>query len=342
MLTVSPALMQRYLSAAEKIAARAVGGGPLPSPGVFTRRSQVRKIADGTLELDDVLEYDAEYAIRVGVAGHRGPDDPPVTMTIAVDGAPVKTLTVPVQLNAVNKQGGATQRAVYEARVFLPGNEHTFRAAFVNDQALTSIPPKSRGDVNQNIFPEFIEVAGPFAPAGRHVVPKKALVCDPATGAACAHRILSTLARRAYRRPVTAADLAPLNRVYATALAHGYKAGESLQFAIAAMLVSPSFLFRVEQNPRPAPCARQRRRARIASELFLWSSMPDEGRCASRKQTGCTSLPCFAQKPACSRTRRRPLSPRISADSGSGRGRSTASRAIRRSFPNGTPSCATP
>ncbi len=276
-LTVSPALMQRYLAAAEKIAARAVGGGPLPSPGVFTRRSRVRKIADGTLELNDVLEYDAEYAIRVGVAGHRGPDDPPVTMTIAVDGAPVKTVTVPVQLNAVNKQGGATQRAVYEARVFLPGNEHTFRAAFVRDETLASIPPKSRGDVNQNIFPEFIEVAGPFAAAGRHVVPKKALVCDPATGAACAHRILSMLARRAYRRPVTAADLAPLNRVYAAAAAHGYKPGESLQFAIAAMLVSPSFLFRVERDPPSGAIARVSD-VELASRLsyFLWSSMPDE------------------------------------------------------------------
>ena len=70
-LTVSPALMQRYLSAAERIAARAIGGGPLPSPGVFTRRSRVRKIADGAIELKDVLEYDADYTVRVGVTGAR-------------------------------------------------------------------------------------------------------------------------------------------------------------------------------------------------------------------------------------------------------------------------------
>ena len=70
-LTVSPALMQRYLAAAEKISARAVGGGPLPSPGVFTRRNRVRKVGDGVLELQDVVEYDADYAIRVGVAASR-------------------------------------------------------------------------------------------------------------------------------------------------------------------------------------------------------------------------------------------------------------------------------
>jgi Protein of unknown function (DUF1592)/Protein of unknown function (DUF1588)/Protein of unknown function (DUF1587)/Protein of unknown function (DUF1585)/Protein of unknown function (DUF1595) len=276
-LTVSPALMQQYLSAAEKIAARAVGGGSLPSPGVFTRRSRVRKIADGMLELKDTLEYDADYVIRVGVAGHRGPDDPPLTMAISVDGVVVKTVSVPVQLSAVNKQAGATQRALYEARVFLPQNEHAFRAAFVDDEALRSIPPQSRGDVNQNIFPEFIEVAGPFKPAERHIVKRKALVCDPASGPACAHRIIAALAHRAYRRPVTALDLAPLNRVYAKAAASGYKPAERLQFAIAAMLVSPNFLFRVEKDPPRGTIARVSD-VELASRLsyFLWSSMPDD------------------------------------------------------------------
>ena len=275
-LTVSPALMQRYLSAAERIAARAVGGGSLPSPGVFTRRSRTRRIADGVVELKEIVEYDADYTIRVGVAGHREDTDPPVTMTITVDGAPVKTLSVPVQLNAVNKQGGATQRAVYETRVFLPSNEHTFRAAFLDDATLASIPVKSRGDASKNIFPEFIEVAGPFKPAEHHVVKKKALVCEPDTGVVCAHRILTALAHRAYRRPVTAADLSPLNRVYAKAAANGYSRTESLQFAIAAMLVSPNFLFRVEHDP-PAGAIARVSDVELASRLsyFLWSSMPD-------------------------------------------------------------------
>jgi hypothetical protein len=276
-LTVSPALMQRYLAVAEKIAARAVGGGPLPSPGVFTRRSRVRKVADGTIELRDVLEYDAEYAIRVGVTGHRGDDDPPVTLAISVDGTPVKTVSVPVRLNAVNKQGGATQRALYEARVFLPGNEHIFRAAFVDDEALASIPAKSRGDAAQNIFPEFIDVAGPFAPSAPHAVAKKALVCNPASGTACVQRIINVLARRAFRRPVFPADVAPLERIYTKARARGYTPAEGLQFAIAAVLVSPNFLFRVEKNPAAGTIARVSD-VELASRLsyFLWSSMPDD------------------------------------------------------------------
>jgi Protein of unknown function (DUF1592)/Protein of unknown function (DUF1588)/Protein of unknown function (DUF1587)/Protein of unknown function (DUF1585)/Protein of unknown function (DUF1595)/Cytochrome C oxidase, cbb3-type, subunit III len=276
-LTVSPALMQRYLAAAEKIAARAVGGGPLPAPGVFTRRSRARKTADGTIELKEILEYDADYAIRVGLQGHRGADDPPVTMVISVDGNSVKTVMVPVQLNAVNKQGGATQRALYEARVFLPANEHTFRAVFVDDETLTSIPPKSRGDVNQNIFPEFLDVAGPFTPEKAAPVTRKALVCDPASGRVCVNRILRTLARRAYRRPVTPVDLATLDRIYTKAIARGYQPAEGVQFAIAAMLVSPHFLFRVEKDPLPGTIARVSD-VELASRLsyFLWSSMPDD------------------------------------------------------------------
>jgi mono/diheme cytochrome c family protein len=276
-LTVSPALMQRYLTAAETIAARAVGGGRLPSPGVFTRRSHVRKVADGTIELRDIVEYDADYTIRVGVSGHRGDDDPAVTMAISVDGAPVRTVTVPVRLSGVNKQGGATQRALYEARLFLPSNEHTFRAAFVDDVTLASIPPASRGDVAKNVFPEFIEVAGPFRPEGPHAVTKKALVCDPASGTACVHRIIERLARRAYRRTVRPADLAPLDRVYAKAIARGYQPAEGLQFAIATMLVSPNFLFRVERDP-PAGAIARVSDVELASRLsyFLWSSMPDD------------------------------------------------------------------
>jgi hypothetical protein len=276
-LTVSPALMQRYLAAAEKIAARAVGGGPLPSPGVFTRRSRARKPADGTIELKEILEYDADYVIRVGLQGHRDAGDPPVTMVISVDGNPVRTVSVPVQLSAVNKQGGATQRALYEARVFLPGNEHAFRAAFVGDETVTSIPVKARTDVNKNIFPEYLDVAGPYKPETPAPVKKKVLVCDPASGQACVHRILRTFVHRAYRRPVTPADLAPMERLYAAAIARGYTPAQALPFPIAATLVSPHFLFRIEKDPLAGTIARVSD-VELASRLsyFLWSSMPDE------------------------------------------------------------------
>jgi Protein of unknown function (DUF1592)/Protein of unknown function (DUF1588)/Protein of unknown function (DUF1587)/Protein of unknown function (DUF1585)/Protein of unknown function (DUF1595) len=277
-LTVSPALMQKYLAAAERIAARAVGGDPLPTPAVFTRHTRVRRVSDDVTELKEILDYDADYSIKVSLTGSRGATDPPVTLVISVDGKPVKTVNVPVQMSAVNKQAGGTQRNVQDVTVFLPANEHTFRAEFVNDEEeLKRIPEKSRTDQKLNIVPEFIDVAGPFPPAAPHVVQKKALVCDPASGALCVNRMLSTLARRAYRRPVTPAEVARLVATFGKAKAAGYPPKQSLQFAISAMLVSPQFLFRLEHDPGAGKVGRLTD-VELASRLsyFLWSSMPDD------------------------------------------------------------------
>ncbi len=147
----------------------------------------------------------------------------------------------------------------------------------MDDAGLAAIPVKSRTDTGQNIFPDTIEVSGPFPPAEPHVVVKKALLCDPSTGTACVTRILTSLAHRAYRRPVTAADTAQLVRVYTRARTAGYTRPVSLQFAIAAMLVTPQFLFRIERDPAPGVIARLSD-VELASRLsyFLWSSMPDD------------------------------------------------------------------
>jgi mono/diheme cytochrome c family protein len=276
-LTVSPTLMQQYLTAAERIAARAVGGNPLPEPGIFTRREWVRRTGDSAIELKALLEYDAEYNIKVNVTGHRGEADPPVTLVISADDQPIQTVSVPVQLSAVNKQGGATQRGVYEARVFLTGNEHVFRAEFVNDDGLQKIPETARRNASQNIFPDTIELVGPYRPAQPHAVPKKALICNPASGAACVKRIAATLAHRAFRGPVANDEIAQLTRVYANAKAAGYPPPQALQFMLSAMLVSPHFLFRIEHDPGAGRTNRISD-IELASRLsyFLWSSMPDD------------------------------------------------------------------
>jgi hypothetical protein len=152
-----------------------------------------------------------------------------------------------------------------------------FRAEFVGDEGLTAIPAEARLNAGRNIYPEAIEVAGPYPPAEKHEVSRKALICDPASGSACVERILSTLSRRAYRRPVTKAEVAQLTGIYGKALGGGYSPKESLQFAISAMLVSPNFLFRVERNPKGAAPGRITD-LELASRLsyFLWSSMPDD------------------------------------------------------------------
>jgi len=276
-LTVSPTLMQKYLQAAEHIASRAVGGDPLPKPGLFIPRDRIRRLDASTIQLKYRTDYDADYIIRADLTGHRGPEDKPVTLVISIDGKPAKTVEVPVQLSFVNRQGGATQRSTQEIRLPLNEGDHTFKAQFIDDGAIAAIPQADRFNANKNIYPEAIEIAGPFASTQPREKTKPFLTCDPATGRACAERILTDLAPRAYRRPATKAEVAELMQVYDKALTAEATQPQSLQYAITAMLVEPQFLFRIEHNPKPGATERIDD-FELASRLsyFLWSSMPDE------------------------------------------------------------------
>ncbi|HEY3838408.1 MAG TPA: DUF1592 domain-containing protein [Bryobacteraceae bacterium] len=276
-LTVSPALMEKYLFAAERIASRAVGADPLPKPGVFSEKSRMMRSGASVAQCTDHVEYDAEYTFRAILAGHRGAEDKPITVELSVDGKPVKTATVDVKISDVNKQGGATERKNLEVRTFLTEGPHTFRITFVNDEGLKGIPKEVRLNTNRNIFPESIELSGPFPAADKSARPKPFMTCDPASGAACVERILSPLAHRAYRRPATKAEVAELVGVWEKAKTSGYTPGQSLQFAIEAMLCSPEFLFRIEHDPKPGTSSRISD-PELATRLsyFLWSSMPDQ------------------------------------------------------------------
>jgi mono/diheme cytochrome c family protein len=129
-----------------------------------------------------------------------------------------------------------------------------------------------------------IDVAGPFSPAGVGDTPSRERIftCKPSQPSgeqSCAKRIVATLARRAYRRPVTDADVAPLMRIYA-AERSSYDFEHGVEAAVEAMLVSPHFLFLIEQDPKgSAPGSVHRiTDLELASRLsfFLWSSIPDE------------------------------------------------------------------
>ncbi len=131
----------------------------------------------------------------------------------------------------------------------------------------------------------FVTIDGPYNPTGDPadtVSRTRIFVCrapDPKEETACASRILSNLARKAFRRPVTAADLTPLMQFYS----EGRKAGSfetGIENALVAMLSSAKFLYRVEPPPpgaRPGSIYRLND-TELASRLsfFLWSSIPDD------------------------------------------------------------------
>ena len=132
---------------------------------------------------------------------------------------------------------------------------------------------------------ERIEVVGPFDGQAPADTPSRRaiFICQPNedTGERpCAERILASLARRAYRRPVTAADTAPLLAAFEAGRNAGDGFDDGIRWAIEALLVSPKFLFRVEREPVDAAPGAPYRIADLdlASRLsfFLWSSIPDD------------------------------------------------------------------
>jgi cytochrome c551/c552 len=130
---------------------------------------------------------------------------------------------------------------------------------------------------------EVVSIGGPYKAAGPGDTPSRnaIFVCRPKTGAEeqpCARKILSTLARKAYRRPVTEDDLQPLLGFYETGRKQGsFDAG--IQSALQRILADPEFLFRIERDPpNAAPGSIYRLSdVELASRLsfFLWNSVPD-------------------------------------------------------------------
>ena len=143
--------------------------------------------------------------------------------------------------------------------------------------------PRKRG---RGQFPGVasVTIRGPQNPTGSGDTPsrRRIFVCEPASRAeetACAKQILSTLARRAYRRPVTDADVQPLLALYESGrAARGFEAG--IEQALERILVGPQFLFRIERDPVNAAADSVYRitDVELASRLsfFLWSSIPDD------------------------------------------------------------------
>ena len=130
-----------------------------------------------------------------------------------------------------------------------------------------------------------VQIIGPYHASGAAGLPNRnrLFVCEPAGGAAgeerCARAILSTLARRAYRRPATAADVETLLPFYREGRsAGGFDAG--VQAAVERVLVDPEFLFRIETDPPGVAAGAPYRVSglELASRLsfFLWSSIPDD------------------------------------------------------------------
>lgn len=270
----------------------------------------------GGLAVHRYFPVDADYIIKVrlkrNVAGLiRGLAEPHV-LDLRVDGVRTKSFTIggessgksgpvftvgPIQKLADPRQNEYEEKADESLTIRVPitTGEHHVQVAFLMDSyepETIALPRLTRGELERykGGAPEVqsLAIEGPFDARGVSETSsrRKILSCRPGAKdteeRACARTILSSLARRAYRRPVTDRDTLPLLKLFDIG-----RQGQAFEDGIAAglrgLLVSPEFLFRVELDPTTADTATDAPRRisslELASRLsfFLWSTIPDEG-----------------------------------------------------------------
>ena len=276
-LSLSPALLDRYMSVAKKVARQAVGDLAIkPAGETFEPRkpgkTPERVSADlpfdseGGLSVDYYFPLDAEYVFRIRTGG--GDSKPREVRLPMKAGLHKVAVTFPAESlkseSAPGGRGGGRGGAV----------PMDFRVDGARAQRFPDGPPQLSS----------LSISGPFHPTGRGDTPSREhiFICRPsATGeeTACARKIVANLARRAYRRPVTDADTRPLLALYTGARAKG-DFDYGVQVAIEGLLVAPDFIFRVEQDRKPSGASAAFRigELELASRLsfFLWSSVPDD------------------------------------------------------------------
>jgi hypothetical protein len=313
LLVVSPALLERYLSAAEYVSALAVGD-PATAAGAKTYTVSGDQSQDlhldglplgtvGGLAAEHTFPLDAEYEFQVtlfrtNLEAIRGLEHAH-ELEIAVDGERVLLESVgaghePEMPDAIITARSDATDARLAVRVPVSAGAHTVTAAFVRQigagtNRLRPFDRSNAGTYDSTGRPhvETLTITGPFAPTGPGETATRRAVfsCAPGPAAstpeedACAREILARLARLAYRRPVGDADMARLMPFYRDGRAKGaFDTG--IQLALRRLLASPAFVFRVEQDPPDiAPgTAYPVSDLELATRLsfFLWSSLPDE------------------------------------------------------------------
>jgi Protein of unknown function (DUF1592)/Protein of unknown function (DUF1588)/Protein of unknown function (DUF1585)/Protein of unknown function (DUF1587)/Protein of unknown function (DUF1595)/Planctomycete cytochrome C len=280
-LAISPALLERYVGAAEKISRLAVGD-PLTTPSTTTYRvpsdlSQSDHIEGlplgtrGGILIRHNFPLDAEYsfkirargaAIGLAAAGFHDED-----LEVTLNGERVKLVRASASLDLkLTVKAGPQFIGVAFVRKNPPGADDLWQT-YANNSGVQSVA-----------------ITGPVNATGPGDTPsrRRIFICRPAASqdeTSCAKTILSTLARRAYRSPVTDAELETLLGFYQSGRNHG-TFDQGIQQGLARILVSPRFVFRFERDPAEVPPGGVYRISdlELASRLsfFLWSSIPDD------------------------------------------------------------------
>jgi mono/diheme cytochrome c family protein len=308
LLTFSPTLLERYLSAADRVSALAVGdtetvvgAQTYVVKGDESQATQLDGLPLGTvggLAVTHVFPLDGEYELDLGLVRNnldviRGLEHPH-EIEIAVDGRRVflgavgGTHEANREGTTINELSDSTD-ARLTVRAAVEAGPRTVTAAFIRKigdgtNRLRPFERSNSGTYDGTGRPhlETLTITGPYAAVGPGDTPsrRRIFTCSPAAAEdepSCAREILSALARRAYRRPVTAEDLERLMPFFDNGRASGgFETG--IQLALRRILASPSFAFRIEREAQEAEATYAISDLELASRLsfFLWSSIPDD------------------------------------------------------------------
>jgi hypothetical protein len=312
-LRVSSSLLEQYLTAAVRVSSLAVGTDTevvrrtYRVPPDDSQQDEVDGLGLGTrggLRFRHNFPQDAEYELATVLMrnfhGYVTGLEFAHQVEVAIDGKQVFTAQVggPEDNLASDRNMSAAALAIHErlkARVRVTAGPHDVGVTFFRRNRAPSDEPlqlherhHDLQDMNGLPIIEQVTVTGPFNPTGVGDTPsrRRIFTCRPGTTTApaagsesgCARTILSNLARRAYRRPVTADDVDPLMELYAAGRAERRSFDASIEQALQLILASPKFLFRVETPPDAKARIQAVSDLELASRLsfFLWSSIPDD------------------------------------------------------------------
>ena len=302
-LTVSPALVEGYMSAGSKISRLALGRATAPeekrylAPQDYSQEGHVEGLPFGTrggLLIRHYFPADGEYLfswfpVRGNTGELYGAESQDEQLIVLIDGEQVGSFDI-------SKLPQGTDNDKNELRVKVKAGYRTVGFTFLSN---TQIPGDDlnhhylRSVLDTNPIPGFtfypqvgqVKILGPYngTPAIDTPSRRKVLVCTPATPreeTACARTILSRLARQAFRRPITAEDTRTLMELYESGRGKAGTFEDGVERGLQGILSDPEFVFRSEAPPAEPRAGRAYRinDLELASRLafFLWSTPPDD------------------------------------------------------------------